>query len=80
MPIKTVRGEEKFILETDKERQRFEDARNYFGTAILLLINLGYNIRESRNAPRLFHRIKTGNSISIKNWNTVGTSGRFSIT
>jgi hypothetical protein len=78
MPIKTVNGKERFVVENDErkdednERKIVDDARNYFDSANLLL-NVGLRRKiEHRYCPSTFHKIRMGDtSVSIESWEII---------
>jgi hypothetical protein len=73
VPIKTIKEKERFVIEEDMEREVLEDARDYFGSARLLLNEgLGYRLTSEHSSTGFFHRIKRGKfGISVENWNKI---------
>ncbi len=76
MGVKLIHCRERFVFETNDEKETLEKARNYFGeSSTLLNKGLDYKI-STKSAGSRFSRLKRGknkktgrvSSISIENW------------
>ena len=77
MGISLVGNKQRFVIETEEEREVLENARDYFGSSRLLL-NEGCDYRFStKTCPGFFNRIKNETPkqriprISVENWKRI---------
>lgn len=59
MGLKTIKGEERFVFETEEERSILDKARNYFQSSKLLLHECGYKT-STRSSAGIFGKIRNG--------------------
>ena len=78
MGIRTIRGEKKFVFETEEERNVLDMARNHFGESSSFLIDgMGYQMKKQSTISR-FSSIRRGKysngtpcSITVEQWRQI---------
>lgn len=78
MRLQLIKNDQRVVLDTEIDREKLENARNYFGdAATLMIIGLGCRL-SNETAARYFQRVKAGenptgktHTFSVEEWETV---------
>jgi len=75
MPVKKIKNRDRFVVETEEERETLVDARDYFGSSRLLFNRLGYH--SGSGSVVMYSAVYKGkNTISLEAWKIVEESAR----